>query len=449
MPIDVTDRNVLVMGLGRFGGGVGVTRWLCGAGAKVTVTDLADQASLVESVRQLQGCPVRYRLGGHDPTDLHGMDLLVVSPAVDRRTNAFFAAAVDAGIAWTTEINLFVERCRAPWVGVTGTAGKSTASAMLQAALTDNIPTGGRVWFGGNVGRSLLGELDRIAPRDVVILELSSFQLDALAPLGRGPHIGLITNCWPNHLDRHHDFEAYLQAKLNLFRHQQPGDWAVVGQDDALIDSVERITRKTGAQLVTARQPVEAYALRIPGRHNQGNAACAAKVAELLGADSSNVRQGLSKFAGLPHRLEHVGAANGVDFYNDSKSTTPAGTATALASFDRPVVLLVGGQDRDDDLGPLVEAARTSARAVVCMGPMGLRLNNLLADSGLTVTVGLDLDQAVAQARTQAEPGDVVLLSPGAPSYDQFVNYEQRGRRFGDCVRQWLSQVKADSTAAS
>jgi len=435
------DRNVLVMGLGRFGGGVGVCRWLCRHGATVTVTDSAPQSALADSVAELADCDITFHLGRHDDRDLDRADLVVVNPAVDRRSSAFFARIVERGTPWTTEINLFLERCPGRVIGVTGTAGKSTTCALLFEALQPLTTGDRRVWFGGNVGRSLLGDLDDIGRSDLVILELSSFQLDTFARTKRGVHVALITNAWPNHLDRHGDFQAYLSAKLNLFRLQEPGSLAVVGAHDAALrKAVEAIAERTRARLLFVPQPSEPFGLLIPGPHNQANAACAATVARLLGVEQNVARDRMAGFPGLPHRLQHVGAFGGVDYFNDSKSTTPAGTATALASFDQPVIAIVGGQDRGDDIAPLLQALIDRAKAVVCMAQSGPVIARALtaargARGRPVVEVASDLTDAVERAHQNAPAGGVILLSPGAPSYGEFVNYEDRGRAFVQAVR--------------
>ena len=435
------DRRVLVMGLGRFGGGVEVCRWLCERGAAVTVTDLADGIALADSVGQLADCDITFHLGGHDEGDLDATDLVVVNPAVDQRRSAFFARIVERGIPWTTEINLLLERCPGRLVGVTGTAGKSTTCALLDEALQPLATGGRRVWFGGNVGRSLLGDLDAIGPHDPVILELSSFQLETVNRIQRSPHVAVITNVWPNHLDRHGDLEAYLSAKLNLFRFQRAGDVAVVGSgNEALCRAVEAVASRTEARLVVVPEPAEPFQLRIPGAHNQANAACAATVAGLLGVAENEARARMAEFPGLPHRLQHVGTFDGVACYNDSKSTTPASTAMALSAFDRPVIAIVGGQNRGDAPGPLVEAVIGGARAVVCTGQSGPQIARAVTAARgnrdqPAVEIASDLTDAVGRARRLATPGCAILLSPGAPSYDEFVNYEHRGRAFVDAVK--------------
>src|ERR1043166_4919005 len=220
-------KRVIVMGLGRFGGGIGVTRWLCGQGADVHVTDLADAEALQESVAALDGLPVTYRLGGHDEADLDRCDVLVVSPAVDKRRSEFFQVARRRNIPWTSEMNLFLQRCRGRIVGVTGSVGKSTTTAMIGAILdaASEKWKHGRVWLGGNIGKSLLDDLSNIGERDIVVLELSSFQLEDAAEIRMSPNIAVVTNVKENHLDRHGTMGEYAAAKGNIYRFQTAGDW--------------------------------------------------------------------------------------------------------------------------------------------------------------------------------------------------------------------------------
>jgi len=344
------DKRVVVMGLGRFGGCIGVTRWLVSQGAHVTVTDMADAASLAGSVAQLDGLGVQFHLGGHDLADLDGADLLVVSPAVDKRKSAFFMAAAARGVPWTSEMNLFLERAPARLIGVTGSAGKSTTCAMIYHVLGAVERAGGapfrRAWFGGNIGRSLLADLPAMRPDDVVVLELSSFQLEDAAAVRISPSIGMVLNISPNHLDRHGDEESYLDAKLNIVRFQKPGQIAIAGPEDPrLAGRIVEITEQTGARAVAVSVD-RRFALCVPGRHNQVNAACAATVCRCLGIEEGDIAQALASYRSLRHRLEHVGTWRGVDFYNDSKSTTPEATITAVEAMDRPAVVIVGGFDK-------------------------------------------------------------------------------------------------------
>ncbi len=262
-PANLAGKAVTVVGLGRFGGGVGVTRWLCRQGARVTVSDLAPEKELSESVDALAGLDVALHLGGHDEADFVSAELLVVNPAVPKDLPPL-AAAMAAGVPRTTEINLFLqglERCRAPMVGVTGSIGKSTTTAMIGAILERKRPT----HVGGNIGRSLLEDLPTIAPDHVVVLELSSFQLEDLPLIGISPHVAVVTNLAPNHLDRHHTMEAYADAKKNIFRFQSADDMLVLNAADPIVSTWA--AEAPGRVATFDPAPVDhPFKLAVPGR---------------------------------------------------------------------------------------------------------------------------------------------------------------------------------------
>ncbi len=429
-----SGKRVVVMGLGRFGGGVGVTRWLCRQGAEVTVTDLATAGELTDSLAQLEGLDVTLHLGGHDEADLDRCDLLVVNPAVPTEA-PLLAAARTRGVAMTTEINLFLQRCPAPIAGVTGSVGKSTVAAMAAAAVATRTTT----HLGGNIGRSLLEALadGAIAPDHAVVLELSSFQLDHTPLVGLSPHVALVTNLQPNHLDRHGTMAAYAAAKRNIFRYQQPGDVAIVNADDpALADWA------TGgpARRETFSAAGEPFELAVPGSHNQLNAQAAWAIARAMGVARADAAAAMAGFAGLPHRLAKVGERDGVCYYDDSKATTPAGAIVALNSFPAGrIVAIVGGYDKHVPLEALCEMLRRRCKAVVATGQVGGQIadgvaKRLAGGTGPHIEVAEAFDDAVATAVAAAAAGDVVLLSPACASYDQFANYVERGRRFAELI---------------
>jgi UDP-N-acetylmuramoylalanine--D-glutamate ligase len=438
------DRRLVVMGLGRFGGGIGVTRFLVSRGARVLVTDRAGEDTLRGSLDKLADLPIEYRLGEHRDSDLDGADLLVISPAVDRQTSDFFQSAVARGVPWTTEMNLFLSRCRGRLVGVTGSIGKSTTCAMTHRILEDPRALAEigarRAHLGGNIGASLLECPPDIASDDVVVLELSSFQLDCVGGVEFSIDVGGVTNVRPHHLDRHGTFEAYLDAKLNLVRALRRGGRGVVGTDDAqVVHAVETIAQQRCGVLVDAAYRGERYDLRVPGEHNQANAHLAAKLAGALGVSEATARAGLAEFAGLPHRLEFVREVDGVRYYNDSKATSPEAVATALAAFDGPLVVLCGGKDIGAELDRITEGHWDRVRTAITFGESAARLAGLLGTiecptGTLPVQAAATIPDAVARARQAAQPGDVVVLSPGCPSYDAFVNYEARGELFAKAV---------------
>ncbi|NLF30967.1 MAG: UDP-N-acetylmuramoyl-L-alanine--D-glutamate ligase [Planctomycetes bacterium] len=430
---DLKDKRVLVMGLGRFGGGVGVTRWLHGGGAAVTVTDRATADELAASLAQLDGLDLAFRLGGHDEADLDGCDLLVVNPAVPLDA-PLLEAARRRGVAMTTEINLFLQHCPAPIVGITGSVGKSTTAAMAAAILA----TARRTHLGGNIGRSLLTDLadGSIGPRDVVVLELSSFQLEWTPVVGLSPSVALVTNLVPNHLDRHGTLEAYGAAKKNIFRYQAPEDALLLPAGDATLapwaDEAPGRVRLFGGD--------EPFALRVPGPHNQRNAQAAWAIGKLLGIGRADAQTALVAFEGLPNRLALVAERRGVRYYDDSKATTPDGALVALASFDAGrIVAIVGGYDKHIPLDALADALAARCKAVIATGAVGPQVAALVEarrrGCAPEVVSAPRFDDAVRAAQAAAASGDVVLLSPACASYDQFANYIARGERFAQLVR--------------
>lgn len=295
---------------------------------------------------------------------------------------------------------------------------------------------GPRVWVGGNIGRSLLADLPAMAADDLVVLELSSFQLEDLGAMGWSPRLAVITNIEPNHLDRHGTLEVYAAAKLNIVR-CQPADGLVFVH--AADESVARrvIEAGTGQRLrkVTFDASL-ASCLRLPGRHNRDNAAMAVAVGRALGIEEQLVCRGLSGFSGLPHRLEFVAENRGVGYYNDSKSTTPASTCLAVESFDRSVIVLVGGGDKGMPFEEMNACLAARAKGVVCYGATGDKLYQGMqtcvggAKGKAVVVRAHTFEAAVHAARDLSAPGDVVVLSPACTSYDMFSNYEQRGDEF-------------------
>jgi UDP-N-acetylmuramoylalanine--D-glutamate ligase len=440
---DFTNKRVVVMGLGRFGGGVAVTRWLSALGADVIVTDMAPESKLASSLEQLADLPVTFHLGGHEFSDLDHCDLLVVSPAVPKDRSDFVQEAIRRRIPLSSEMNLFVRHCAAERiVGITGSAGKSTTTAMLECILNRSVERGDLpgAWTGGNIGRSLLLDLDAIKPDHVVALELSSFQLEDLGQLRRSPNYALVTNIKPNHLDRHGTMEAYTQAKLNIVRYQRPDDVALVNADNDELASLVAAAQSEGALKRFSFDQTFAASMNVPGRHNEDNAAGAIALARELGLSDQIIADGLQQFNGLAHRLELVGEHDGVRYYNDSKSTTPESTCIALEAFNQPVVIMVGGGDKGMPFDAMVDQLLSRAKGVVCYGETGPRLYDMFekqkarTGSGTQIVQGTDFSDAVKQASALADSGDVVVLSPACTSYDMFTNYEQRGEAFRDAV---------------
>jgi UDP-N-acetylmuramoylalanine--D-glutamate ligase len=453
---DWTGKRVTVMGLGRFGGGAGVTRWLAARGARVLVTDTQPPERLVRSLEQIADCGVELRLGGHDERDFRQTDLLVVNPAISDG-NRFVQAARAAGVPITTEINLLVERCPARCIGVTGSVGKSTVTAMIGHVL-EQACQDCRVWIGGNLGGSLLEALPEIGAEDLVVLELSSFQLERTPLVHWSPHVAVVTSIVPNHLDWHGSFSAYVAAKLNIVRFQEPGrDWIVISDQPELRRHFEALfgdlagiwryrldgqTPSAACQTTSAsefddrRQRWEGLLLSIPGRHNLENAAAAATVAHLLDVPPATVSAALASFPGLPHRLQRVCVREGVEYYDDSKSTTPEAAIMAMNAIAGPLLLILGGYDKGSDLSPVAQVAAARARFSACVGATGPRIVELIRAAGGQAEYFEGFAQAVAACRDRAQPGDAVLLSPACASWDMFEDYRQRGEVFARLVRE-------------
>lgn len=443
------NKRVLVVGLGRFGGGVGVTRWLVDQRASVTVTDQADASTLTDSINELAGLPVTFRLGGHTPDDLNDIDLVIINPAVVKTKSEFFSEVLARNIAWTTEMNLFCERCPADAIGVTGSFGKSTTCAVLaevltQAAKAIQIPHRA-VHLGGNIGRSLLPELPNIGPNDLVVLEMSNAQLEDLPRIEWTPMLAAITNLFPHHLDRHGTFEAYIDAKLNIVRLQELTRRLIVGELHPVAEARLRNAMKgrTDSIIPTARFD-RPFDLKTPGAHNQRNAACVATICREMNIPDAFTRDALSQFTGLPHRLQHVATIDGVSFYNDSKSTSPSATVVAVESFDNSIVLILCGQRKDVSLEELAKAVSKNCKAVICAGDAGPVFAAGIRDSTECKFVKVlevdSIQKAISSAREFAKPGDAILFSPGAPSFDAYVNFEARGHHFAKLVHQLESQ---------
>jgi len=428
----VAGKRITVAGLGRFGGGVAVARWLVSQGARVLVTDRDTPEKLADSLQQLAGEPIDYRLGEHRTEDFTAADLVVASPAIPPGSPYLLAAAA-AKVPVTTEIRLFVERCPARIVGVTGTKGKSTTASMLGRMLATKY----RTHLGGNIGVSLLDKLPIITADDVVVLELSSFMLYHLGQAQWSPPLAVVTMIGSDHLDWHVTREAYVAAKTNIVRYQRPGDVAVLcGQDPGAM-ALADICAQTGASVIAYRLDRQ-IELHVPGQHNQLNAAGATAAAGAMGVDAETAAHAVRDFEGLPHRLRQVHMDAGAAYFDDSIATVPASAVAALDSFPpRTVIQIVGGHDAKADMALMCTRLAERAKAVLCIGATGDAIAAMvesagtqLAQCGAAVHRCGDLATAIKIAKTIAKDGDVVLLSPGCKSFDQFVNYEKRGEEF-------------------
>jgi UDP-N-acetylmuramoylalanine--D-glutamate ligase len=419
-------KRVTVMGLGHFGGGIAAARWLANQGALVTVTDLADENTLTGSLAKLEGVSItRFRLGGHRVEDFHSADLVVVNPAV-RPNDRFLQVAEAAGVPKTTETELFLNHCPARIIGVTGTNGKSTTSAMVAAILR---AAGRQAWLGGNIGVSLLERLDQIGSPDWVVLELSSFQLWHLAGDARMPQIAVVTNCSPNHLNWHEDYQHYVAAKQRILALQSAGHAAVLNTLDREVSSWQECLRGRQIPLVSEDEVPE---LAVPGEHNRINARLAITAARAAGCQKHVCQEALRSFSGLAGRLEPIAVINGRRFINDTTATTPESTIAALESMDTTTWLLAGGVSKGVDLEALIDSIVRHTGGAAFFGATGA---DLLAGlrarlPDFPAVAKETMKEALRWCWQASRPGDSILLSPACASYDQYQNFQQRGEEF-------------------
>ncbi len=460
--------RVTVMGLGLFGGGAGAARFFAERGADVTVTDAAPAEKLASSVAALADCALRFTLGRHEEADFAEADLVVANQAV-RPENRFLRIARERGIPVVTETGLALALNPAPCLGVTGSAGKSTTTALLHAMLAKRDPA---TLLGGNIGGDLLTRVERQPAASPVVVELSSYQLqwiagDFASGFVKPPRIAVFTNIAPNHLDWHRDMDEYVRAKQSLALRQSPADWTILNHEDErlrgwrdvlpanilwtgrrdsgeenaafLADGESEILLRTGGE-ERGRFPLERF--RLIGAHNRTNAVQSAAAAWLACEDAAAVQHGLDTFSGLPHRLEVAGEAFGKLFVNDSKSTTPEAAVTALRALDRdkPCVLIAGGYDKQSPFDGLGVEIQKRAAALVLVGAAAPRIREAVLAAAaqrprergelIIRDCGDRFAAAVEAARSLTPAGGVVLLSPACASWGMFANYEERGDRF-------------------
>ena len=445
--MDFRDQNILVVGLARTG--VALCRFLVEHGARVTVTDQAPPDDLAESRRDIQGLGVVEELGVAQPR-WQGYDAIVLSPGVPPELPWLMAARA-AGVPVMGELEVAAPFIRRPLLAVSGTNGKTTTTTLLGELLT---ASGIKTLVGGNIGTPVVSLLGRQEAADLLVLEVSSFQLDTASHFH--PQAAALLNLTPDHLDRYPDYDAYIASKASLFRRQEAGDLKVLNADDPAVAGLDRgvsrvyyfsATRPlaTGAwldndalkvRLADGREEIFPLAhIRLQGKHNLENIMAALLLALDAGADPGACREVLATFRGLPHRLEFVADLKGVSFYDDSKGTNVGAVATSLAHFDRPVILIAGGRDKDSDFSLLNDLIAARVKALVLIGETRERLAQVwrgLAPAYLAD----DMAAAVARAWELSRPGEVVLLSPACASFDMYRDYAHRGQTFQNLVRE-------------
>jgi UDP-N-acetylmuramoylalanine--D-glutamate ligase len=451
------ERRVTIIGMAREG--TALARFLAREGARVTVSDMKGVADLAEEIGQLAGLPIQCVLRGH-PEDILEADVLFVSPGVPREI-PILQEAERRGLPLSSETELLFSLCPAPIIGITGSSGKTTTTTLIGEMM--KVDRRRKVWVGGNIGRPLIEHVEEMKPGDWVVLELSSFQLEHLR---HSPHVSVVTNLRPNHLDRHPSYEAYKAAKANILRYQSADDVAVLNWDDLEVRAMAHLTEARVRWFSRQEQleegtcvvdgwvvvrhggreeqilPVEDLAL--PGDHNLENVLAAISVVTATGLKGASAARVAESFQGVPHRLELVREQDGVRWMNDSIATSPDRLIAALRAFDgEPIVLLAGGRDKHL---PMEEMAREIAARVRCLITFG-EAGSLVREAVMNARARMNgngqrmriidcqsLEEAVEQATGLAKAGDVVLLSPGGTSFDKYRDFDERGRHFRELV---------------
>ncbi len=446
------EKRVVIVGLARQGRAA--ARWLAEQGARVTVADLRAADVLHDEIAALDGLAIEYVLGPHPPALLDRTDLLCISGGVPLDA-PFIKEARQRGIPLTNDAQLFIERCPVPVIGITGSAGKTTTTALVGAMCK---ATGAPTHIGGNIGHVLLGELDTIGADDRVVMELSSFQLELMTV---SPAVAAVLNITPNHLDRHGTMSNYSAAKAHILQHQQIGDVAVLGRDNrgaaalaadaktaiwwfsasaqtamgAYLEGDEVILARPGEapEVVCTRADI-----KLRGDHNVLNVLAACAIAGAAEVPTEAMRSAIVGFQGIEHRLETVATINGVTWVNDSIATAPERAIAALRSYDAPIILLAGGRDKKLPWQEFAALTVERVRRLICFGEAGPLILRHVSYAALRHEGGkleafdavLDLEAAVQRAAAIAQPGEVVLLAPGGTSFDAYQDFAARGRHF-------------------
>lgn len=458
---DWQGQRVLILGAARQGLALG--RYLASHGAQVILNDQRPADQMQTAQQSLAEFPnIRWVFGGHPIELLDSIDLVCVSGGVPL-TLPIITEAIHRGIPLSNDSQIFMENVPCPVIGITGSAGKTTTTTLVGQIAQIAIQPPRKVWVGGNIGFPLITYLDEIQAQDCVVLELSSFQLELMS---LSPQLAAILNITPNHLDRHGTFEAYQAAKARIIRFQKPADIAVLNREDI---GAWELHKQITARLITFgfAQPPQGQPgtyldgemlswwdgkrsqaimprtlIRLRGEHNVANVLAACAIAVAAGWPPEAMVEAVSKFTGVPHRLEWVRTRNGVAWYNDSIATAPERTAAAIRAFEEPLVLLLGGRDKNLPWDDLAQLICQRVDHVIVFGESAEKILQAIkirqtGQRPYTIEHCETLKDAIHAADKVAAPGNVVLLSPGCTSFDAFRDFEERGEAF----RQWVNQL--------
>lgn len=413
--MDIKGKKITVVGLGR--SGFSAAGLLADLGAGVSVTEADDSDDIKNKVRHLRDRGVAVEVGGHTRDFIKNRDLVVVSPGVNFNA-APILWAEEEKTTIISETELASSLCRAPIVAITGTNGKTTVATLTAEVLKR---AGKKVFLCGNIGNPLSGEVAKIAEDDIVVLEVSSFQLERTIEFK--PKVSVILNVTIDHLDRHRNFDEYLRTKAKIFVNQDREDWTVLNYNDSC---VKKLADETKARVVFFREN------EVPD-FDQNHLAVMA-IGSLFAVDEIEVRKVFATFKGVEHRLEYVTTIDGIKFINDSKATNVESTRWALRRSTRPIVLIAGGQDKGSDFTLVRDLVREKVKRLILVGSATQKISSALMGA-VPIEAAHTIEEAVHLAHRAAEQGDCVLLSPMCASFDMFKNFEERGRTFKEAVR--------------
>jgi UDP-N-acetylmuramoylalanine--D-glutamate ligase len=451
LTVDVKNKRVLMVGAGKTG--IAVAGFLNRQGARVTVTDGKGREDFKESLDFMENSGVTLALGDYPAVAKDTFDLLVVSPGVPPSV-APIASALEQGIPVLGELELAYAYACTPIVAITGTNGKTTTTTLIGEIFKN---AGYNTLVAGNIGLPLVDQVEKFTPEDIIVAEVSSFQLETVRHFR--PRVAAVLNVTPDHLDRHGDMEGYLRAKAMIFTNQGSEDFTVLNFDDPLTRKMRDITKgkviffsrrhileegvfvRDGQIVITLAQGddtvvLPADKLQIPGGHNLENALAATACAAVMGVPTASVARTLANFKGVAHRLEFVAEINGVKYVNDSKGTNPDASVKAVEAYEQPLVLIAGGKNKGNDFAEFTSKAFSKARVMVVLGQCAEEMAAAARNAGIkNILQAGDFREAVLLAHRAARPGDVVLLSPACASWDMFNNYEERGDYFKQIVK--------------
>jgi UDP-N-acetylmuramoylalanine--D-glutamate ligase len=444
--MDLKDKKVLVVGMARTG--IATAKFLRAKGCLVTTTEVKPEEEMGEAVQELKDLDLSTEWGGHRTETFLKQDIIVVSPGVDLNIDPI-QKAIRRGVRVISEVELAYQFIHVPILAITGTNGKTTTTLLLGEMLKEG---GRRVGVGGNVGEPLILFADGGDRWEVLVVEISSFQLEAIEDFR--PRTSVLLNITEDHLDRYSSYTDYIEAKVRIFANQNSGDVAILNRDDPIVMQFgEKVKAKkvlfsmgekleegafSNGQTISLRLggTKEEYSLGktpLKGIHNVENMMAALTAARIFGCSKRTIQDVLDRFKGLEHRLEFVREIGGVRFYNDSKGTNVGSVVKSLQSFSEPVILIAGGKDKNGDLSPLKDLVQKQVKHLILVGEAKERMSHELG--GLTDTVmARTMEEAVSLAHQKANGGEVILLSPACSSFDMFKDYKERGRVFKEAV---------------